>query len=73
MTEFPVAGTSAGTVVVRGRPPDTDPLKVQAAQLFSDDLAADRVPSVRAICMRLHVGQPCAQRAQADLASLAAG
>jgi hypothetical protein len=56
-----------------GRPPDADPLQMQAAQLFANDLAAGRIPSVRAIRTRLHVGQPRAQRAQAYLASLAAG
>ena len=54
-------------------PPDADPLKVQAVQVFADDLAAGRVPSVRAIRARLHVGQPRAQRAQAYLAGLTAG
>jgi hypothetical protein len=56
-----------------GRMPDADPLQVQAAQLFADDLAAGRVPPVRAIRARLHVGQPRAQRAQAYLASLTTG
>ena len=55
-----------------GRPPDADPLQLQAAQLFADDLAAGCVPSVRTIRTRLHVGQPHAQRTQANLASLAA-
>ena len=50
--------------------PDADPLQVQAAQVFADDLAADHVPSVRAIRVRLHVGQPRAQRVQAYLATL---
>ena len=31
------------------RPPDADPLQVQAARFFADDLAAGRVPLVRAI------------------------
>ena len=39
-----------------------DPLQVQAAEVFADQLAADRVPSVRAIRAQLHVGQPRAQR-----------
>jgi len=39
---------------------------------FADDLAAGRVPSVRAIRTRLHAGQPRAQRAQAHLTSLTA-
>jgi len=32
-----------------GRPPDADPLQMQVAQVFADDLAAGRVASVRAI------------------------
>lgn len=51
--------------------PDTDPLQVQAAQVFADDLADSHVPSVRAIRVRLHVGQPRAQRMQVYLATLA--
>lgn len=47
-----------------------DPLQVQAAQTFADDLAANHVPSVRAIRVRLHVGQPRAQRVQAYLAAI---
>ena len=39
-----------------------DPLEGQAAELFAEQLAADRVPSVRAIRAQLHVGQPRAQR-----------
>jgi Protein of unknown function (DUF2637) len=35
-----------------------DPLQEQAAKIFADQLAADRVPSVRAIRAQLHVGQP---------------
>jgi hypothetical protein len=36
---------------------DADPLGEQAAELFAEQLAADRVPSVRAIRAQLHVGQ----------------
>jgi hypothetical protein len=50
--------------------PDTDPLQVQAAQAFAVELAAGRVPSVRAIRARLHVAQPRAQRVRAYLAAL---
>ena len=50
--------------------PDTDPLQVRAAQAFAVELAAGRVPSVRAIRARLHVGQPRAQRVRAYLAAL---
>jgi hypothetical protein len=34
------------------------PLGEQAAEIFADQLAAHRVPSVRAIRAQLHVGQP---------------
>jgi hypothetical protein len=50
--------------------PDADPIQLQAAQLFADALAADRIPSVRAIRTLLHVGQPRAQRIRAYLATL---
>jgi hypothetical protein len=33
-----------------------DPLQEQAAEVFADHLAADRVPSIRAIRAQLHVG-----------------
>jgi hypothetical protein len=45
-----------------------DPLQEQAAELFAGQLAADRVPSVRAIRAQLHVGQPRAQRLRDYLA-----
>jgi uncharacterized protein DUF2637 len=48
---------------------DADPLQEQAAELFADDLAADRVPSVCAIRAELHVGQPRAQRLRDCLAA----
>ena len=41
---------------------NSDPLREQAAELFAGLLAADRVPSVRAIRTQLHVVQPRAQR-----------
>ena len=50
-----------------------DPLQEQAAEVFADQLAADRVPSVRAIRARLHVGQPRAQRLRDYLTAGAAG
>jgi hypothetical protein len=46
-----------------------DPLQEQAAEVFADQLAADRVPSVRAIRAQLHVGQPRAQRLRDYLAA----
>jgi hypothetical protein len=46
-----------------------DPLGEQAAVLFAAELAADRVPSVRAIRAALHVGQLRAQRLREYLAA----
>jgi hypothetical protein len=48
------------------------PLGKQAAEMFADELAADRVPSIRAIRAQLHVGQPRAQRLRDYLATGAA-
>jgi hypothetical protein len=48
---------------------DADPLQGQAAELFAEQLAADRIPSVRAIRAQLHVGQPRAQRLRDFLAT----
>jgi len=48
-----------------------DPLGEQAAVAFAADLAAARVPSVRAIRAALHVGQPRAQRLREYLAAAA--
>jgi hypothetical protein len=47
----------------------TDPLREQAAELFAEELAADRVPSIRTIRAHLHAGQPRAQRLRAYLAA----
>jgi hypothetical protein len=49
-----------------------DPLQEQAAEVFADHLAADRVPSIRAIRAQLHVGQPRARRLRDYLATGAA-
>jgi Protein of unknown function (DUF2637) len=46
-----------------------DPLQEQATELFAEQLAADKVPSVRAIRSQLRVGQPRAQRLRDYLAS----
>ncbi len=50
-----------------------DPLRVQAAEVFAADVAAGRVPSIRAIRSRLRVGQPRAQQVRAYLAALGDG
>ena len=51
-----------------GNQHDADPLQERAAELFAGQLAADRIPSVRAIRAQLHVGQPRAQRLRDHLA-----
>jgi hypothetical protein len=48
---------------------DADPLQEQAIEVFAEQLAADRVPSIRAIRAQLHVGQPRAQRLREYLAA----
>jgi hypothetical protein len=50
---------------------DADALHEQAVELFAEELAADRIPSVRAIRAQLHVCQPRAQRVRNYLAGLA--
>jgi hypothetical protein len=49
-----------------------DALQAQAAEEFADDVTAGRMPSIRVIRARLHVGQPRAQLVRAYLATLAA-
>ena len=46
------------------------PLQAQAAQEFAAEVAAGRMPSVRVIRARLHVGQPRAQRVRAYLTAV---
>ena len=46
-----------------------DPLREQTAEVFAEQLAANRVPSIRAIRAQLHVGQPRAQRLREYLAT----
>jgi hypothetical protein len=55
-----------GVSVMAGMP---DPLCEDAVNVFADQLAADRVLSIRAIRLRLRVGQPRAQRLQDYLAA----
>jgi hypothetical protein len=51
---------------------DADPLQKRAAELFAEQLAADRIPSVRTIRAQFHVGQPRAQRLRDCLAATSA-
>jgi hypothetical protein len=53
-----------------GRLQGDDPFQAQAAEEFAGEVAAGRVPSVRMIRARLHVGQPRAQRVRAYLSAL---
>ena len=52
---------------------EADPLRVQAAEVFAADVAAGRLPSIRAIRSRMRVGQPRAQQVRAYLAALGGG
>jgi hypothetical protein len=54
-----------------GKAETRDPLQEQAVEVFAGQLAADRVPSVRAIRAQFHVGQPRAQRLRNYLAARA--
>ncbi len=63
-------GLPAVSVEVPGAVPVPDQLWVQAAGTFADDLAAGRVPSIRAIRSRMHVGQHRAQQVRDHLAVL---
>jgi hypothetical protein len=53
--------------------PAPDALQVRAGEVFADDVADGRIPSIRAIRARLHVGQPRAQLIRAHLAVRAEG
>jgi hypothetical protein len=64
-----IRGSQALRDGVSGSTSIPDPLSGQAAEALADQLAADRVPSIRAIRARLHVGQPRAQRLRDDLAT----
>jgi Protein of unknown function (DUF2637) len=66
-------GGVSETEHVPGAVSGADLLRVQAAGVFAADVAAGRVPSVRAIRSRLHAGQPRAQQVRAYLAALADG
>jgi hypothetical protein len=72
----PVSANTGGQGVpeVSGEVPSAAPvpdqLWVQAAGTFADDLAAGRIPSIRAIRSRMHVGQYRAQQIRGHLAAL---
>jgi hypothetical protein len=70
-TQQPAGNVAPETAEAPAGVPDV--LQAQAAEEFGDDVAAGRMPSIRAIRARLHVGQPRAQLVRAYLATLAAG
>jgi hypothetical protein len=70
-TQQPAVDVSPETVEASAGVPDA--LQAQAADEFADDVAGGRMPSIRTIRARLHVGQPRAQLVRAYLATLAAG
>ena len=63
-----IRGSQAVPDGASGSAGSPDPLQERAAEVFAGQLAADRVPSVRAIRAQLHVGQPRAQRLRDYLA-----
>jgi hypothetical protein len=67
-----IRNSQAAPDEVPGKADALDPLQDQAVAVFAGQLAADRVPSVRAIRAQLHVGQPRAQRLRDHLAAGAA-
>jgi hypothetical protein len=50
--------------------PGLDPLQVRASEAFADDIAANRIPSIRTIRARLHIGQLRAQHVRAYLSAI---
>lgn len=55
-----------------GAPPDVPAWCVPAVEAFGAELAAGRVPGIRPIRARLHIGQERAQQIRDELANLAA-
>ena len=70
-TQQPAGDVSAETEQASAGVPDA--LQAQAAEEFADDVAGGRMPSIRVIRTRLHVGQPRAQGVRAYLATLTDG
>ena len=64
-----IRGSQAASDGVPGDERAADPLQGHAAEVFAEQLAADRIPSIRAIRASLHVGQPRAQRLRDYLAA----
>jgi hypothetical protein len=69
-TSSGVSGSESGVVPVPSSVPVADPLRVQAAEMFADQIATGTIPTIRAIRAALRVGQPRAQQIQSYLADL---
>jgi len=67
-----IRGSQPAPGGVTGSADNPDPLGARAAEIFADQLAADRVPSIGAIRAQLQPGQPRAQRLRDYLAAGAA-
>jgi hypothetical protein len=67
----PAGDVPSETATVSAGIPDA--LRAQAFEEFAEDVADGRMPSIRTIRARLHVGQPRAQLVRAYLATLTAG
>ena len=65
-----IRGSQVPADCTPGSADDADPLQEYAAQVFAEQLAAEKVPSIRAIRSQLHVGQPRAQRIRGYLTAL---
>jgi Protein of unknown function (DUF2637) len=70
-TQQPAGDVSPETVEAPAGVPDA--LQAKAAEEFADDVTAGRMPSIRTIRAKLHVGQPRAYLVRAYLATLAGG
>jgi hypothetical protein len=64
-----IRGSRVPADAASGSEHGADPLQETATEVFAEQLAADRVPSIRAIRAQLHVGQPRAQRLRHYLAT----
>jgi Protein of unknown function (DUF2637) len=64
-----IRGSQAPSDAGSGGEHGADPLQEAAAEVFAEQLAADRIPSIRAIRAQLHVGQSRAQRLRDYLAA----
>jgi hypothetical protein len=65
-----VSGSEPDEVHVPSSVHEADPLRVQAADVFAEQMTTGEIPTIRAIRAALRIGQPRAQQIQAYLASV---